>query len=254
MNHQRTLSLLGAIAVASSVSHAALIAHYTFESGTFTGTGTSLLVDDVTGNNHNLDSNGTNSVVTDLDHGSVLSVTTSGMKVVGTGISTTAGASQTFAFWLKTTDSDGYVLDQQTSRAIVTVGGSTGGDYGYYNGTWRDTATPVPVDGVWHHYAFVLDNPNDTMTVYLDGAPIAGITNYAITGGILDLNGAATQVLFGRYSWDNQGVKVGLWDDVRIYDEALDSTAIASLAAVPETSAALLGSLGALVLLRRRRS
>jgi len=128
-------SILG-LASAQSVN-AALIAEYTFDTGTYTGADDTLMVSDQAGSNNGTFSKTGSSVVVDAQRGSVLNVTGEG---TGGGmhstISTTAGGSLSYSVWIKTTDNDGYLIDDGgANRSIVSIGASTGDNHGYYNGT-----------------------------------------------------------------------------------------------------------------------
>ncbi|HYE18563.1 MAG TPA: LamG domain-containing protein [Tepidisphaeraceae bacterium] len=117
-----------------------------------------------------------------------------------------------------------------------------------------DSAAGLVATDTWAHVAGVIDIPNDTITIYLNGVAVA-------TSAAGDTFGAATAfpntlsnaVLFG--SNGGQGNRVdGLIDDGRIYNEALDASAIAAL--VPEPGVvglAAVAGLGALGRRRRRR-
>jgi len=77
------------------------------------------------------------------------------------------------------------------------------------------------------------------------------IVNIPVVGNTVhNLDGS--QVFFANNT-DNNGVKVGLFDDLQVYDHALSNTEVQALAAVPEPSSAALLGLGGIALILRRR-
>ena len=104
------------------------------------------------------------------------------------------------------------------------------------------------VTGGWNHIAFTLDN--GTFTSYLNGTQVASLT---YTGSLTTTDA----LVLGAGSTGGLDAFEGFLDEVAIYDTVLTSPEVAALAAggspIPEPSAALLGGLGALLLLRRRR-
>ena len=44
-----------------------------------------------------------------------------------------------------------------------------------YDGSWRDTSAII-INGYWHHIACVLDDPNDKVTIYVDGNNVHSYT------------------------------------------------------------------------------
>ena len=115
---------------------------------------------------------------------------------------------------------------------------SWGGGVDYSN-----VAAPGVTDGTWHHVAATYDG--NTKRIYLDGVEIG--SGKAV--GALNV-GAAN---FRIGSTNGAEYFLGVIDDVRVYDEALDQTAIAGLAAIPEPSSLALLGLGGLLVARRRR-
>ncbi len=113
-------------------------------------------------------------------------------------------------------------------------------------------------NSVWHMVAFVM-NANDKINdvdVYIDGTYTtrtdAAGTSRLINTAPGNVPGKIGEVGFGS-DQVNARAFTGLLDQVQIYNSALDATALNALA-VPEPSAALLGALGTLALLRRRRA
>lgn len=121
----------------------------------------------------------------------------------------------------------------------------------YYSGHWTDdwySESERVEPGVWHHVAWTNDSAGNQM-IYLDGDRIDVIP--ALQGGVpFDLNRDITiggPRGFNRFE--------GGIDDVRIYDELLDASTIATLSRpIPEPSSLLsLGILGAWLSIRRRK-
>lgn len=126
--------------------------------------------------------------------------------------------------------------------------------YGTGAGSAATGNTGVNSEGVWHQYA--LSILNGTTTLYVDGVAVS-------TSGALGTatTGALTQLYFGRGADFNSPTARG-WNgsiaDAQLYDQALTSGELATLFAnpgtvVPEPATAVLGGLGLLGLLRRRR-
>lgn len=126
----------------------------------------------------------------------------------------------------------------------------------YNAGAATSSATVGLNDGDWHHVAVVWDG--STASFYLDGAAYGTAAPGALaTGSEIGLTiGGDTRaggVLTETSTQTPNRYLTGDLDDVRVYDEALDAPQIAALAAVPEPATSVLGLLGALGLLRRRR-
>ena len=109
---------------------------------------------------------------------------------------------------------------------------------------------------VWRHYAGVYDQAAGTRQLYIDGVLDSGVN---VTG---ETSGWAQP----RFEWlvsggrDNGGsinaFSRVMLDDIRIYDESLDTAAIRQLAGLvpePGTFGLILLGMGGLVGLRRRR-
>ncbi|NWK54474.1 PEP-CTERM sorting domain-containing protein [Verrucomicrobiaceae bacterium N1E253] len=251
---KKTIISLGAFSLFTLGGQAALIAEYTFENGTFTGAGAGMTINDQSGNNYTGTISGGGltgtTVVVDGERGNVINVTSESGGTMSVGIDSNTGE-RTYAFWLKTTDHNGYVFDNQSPRNIAGMGNgsSSSNSYlDYYDGTaWRTSSVGVNVDNAWHHYAYVLSGT--TATFYVDGSEAGSVTISDVDA----LSSSQTQMFFGRYS-ASAGIKTGSWDDVQLYDNALTAQEVAALAAVPEpTSTALIGLGGLSLILRRRR-
>lgn len=110
-------------------------------------------------------------------------------------------------------------------------------------------------NGAWHHVAWTVSGT--TFSLYVDGV-LSG-TPSTLTPDFLE-SGEAEIFRIGALARNGDGdFYTGLLDDVQIYSGALTGTEVSTLfsnpgTAIPEPRAALLGGLGLLALLRRRRA
>lgn len=109
-------------------------------------------------------------------------------------------------------------------------------------------STTIPVIGTWYHVAAVGDAVAGTLKLYVNGAEVGSIGGFT---GLFDPAGNTTWTLGRGQFGGNAGDQLrGQLDEVRFSDVALTP---AQFLYVPEPSVALLGGLGVLGLLRRRR-
>lgn len=125
----------------------------------------------------------------------------------------------------------------------------------YWSGHWGDdlnSGTTTTDPGNWHHVTWT--NSAGTQEIFVDGVSVASGPGGGASADNGNPNDALT-VLIGTSG--NGGSFAGALDDVRIYDEVLDGTAINGLvdiAKIPEPSGvALMGLAGIGLILRRRR-
>lgn len=165
-----------------------------------------------------------------------------------------SGTSYTVAFWAKRADA---------SKDWDMVAGQRGGDNFFMalaNITqvegmrWRSSSTAsnrqadfqFDQDTDWHHYAVV--GSGTTVSLYYDGELLATATDM-LTGMIIDTIGQGHTN--SGFAFDGQ------IDELWIFEDALNATQVSNLMTfnniIPEPGVSLLGTLGILVMLRRRR-
>ena len=150
--------------------------------------------------------------------------------------------SSTLSLWFKTSINDANLRTIFTARDFATNSydiytingvirlaheGNLGGN-GVVNGTTTVT------DGQWHHMAVVLNNSAGTLNIYLDGSTTADITLTFTSNASLSLFGS--QSAFGALPNANIRYFNGSIDQVRIFNKALSSSEVTTLAAESNTS------------------
>ena len=79
--------------------------------------------------------------------------------------------------------------------------------------------------GVWTHLAFVFDHANNLLTFYANGAVLGTVTVTAA------LKGTADPLIIGQQNVAGYSFPMnGLLDDLRLYNRALSSSEVSSLA------------------------
>ncbi|MEN6308733.1 MAG: LamG domain-containing protein, partial [Anaerohalosphaeraceae bacterium] len=228
----KTMSVMLVVLAMTSASHAALVAHWTFDEA-----GGSAL--DSTGNNFHGTIVGT---VTQGQAGQIGGAYAfSGAGWVDFGVGTVTSQIQnlpiTISYWVKTTVKTGtrcavWMGKRGTDSQYLQTGMKNGNANAAYRNpdfdtaaAWKDRgATATEADGAWHHIVAVY--PDATVRhVYVDGvlAASAAITQAYFTG--------TDQVAVGS---NNRRTSLtdpfdGLIDDVQIWDEALGAGAVAAI-------------------------
>ena len=128
----------------------------------------------------------------------------------------------------------------------------TGGRSGLGTGTFRNVTSDVVSLNLnqWYSLGTVIDYANDTIQIFLNGVDIVSGSEAAVFADLATPDTNSQLAMIGN----NGGTApafTGDLDNTRIYNDN-QSANIAALS-IPEPSTALLGALGALALLRRRR-
>ena len=170
------------------------------------------------------------------------------------------GHSANSIFWLGTTGGSARFVLQMNDLTDLRAGGRrTGSESVPFNtdlvagtnitGTSNTETDPLTL-GQTYHVAATADYLTGFVTIYLNGASIASRQIEA-----WDPYGSTADEDFVIRLGSNTGggeVFNGVLDDLRVYNNALSASEVAALA-VPEPSIALLGAIGAIGLVRRRR-
>lgn len=118
---------------------------------------------------------------------------------------------------------------------------------GYGGGPGLTTNSAGEIDfSAWNHIALTLDSANNQSILYLNGVQTA--TSTWAAGETFNILQLGSQFGAGVRASPNASI-----DEVKIYDETLDSAAIANLSAVPEPSSTVLIGIGGIALILRRR-
>jgi hypothetical protein len=157
--------------------------------------------------------------------------------------------------------SEGWTIFYENGRLIYRMSVGGGG-----NDLRAAVNTTITNDSNWHHAALVIDPVNGVIEGYLDGAAATDVGFGGPPDGtyIPDADGVANgeSLMLGVRSSGGFQFRGDL-DDVAIWDESLDSTAISGIyqngllgvgVGIPEPSSVLMLSLGLLGLMRRRRN
>ncbi len=169
-----------------------------------------------------------------------------------------SGTPYTFSFWARkaagdtgnAADFDMVIGDRSTTNFFIALGDSNLSIPGL---RWRSAGTTadrqadftVARDNNWHQYAIVASGT--TISFYMDGAFVASDLN--------NLTGFQWNTIGEAYPNTSDFDFNGQIDEMWIFNEALDATAISSLYqnnAVPEPSALLLSAAGLGIALCRR--
>ncbi|MDC0270086.1 LamG domain-containing protein [bacterium] len=172
----------------------------------------------------------------------------------------------TMEAWINTRAGSGTVLSNDAGGwnddAIIGMspeGGISGVAAGEF-GISQQSAPGGPRDGVgatvasdeWHHVAMTGSASDSTMSVYIDGVLIASDTSPNVNFNF----GTSAGLFIGSKRVTADSLFDGLIDEVAVYDSVLSTSDLAARAnfnPIPEPTSAILGGMGALILLRRRR-
>ncbi|WP_346286152.1 LamG domain-containing protein [Zoogloea sp.] len=128
---------------------------------------------------------------------------------------------------------------EQSGSFVEWLSQGQSGGPGFYIGTspsggirvgdnWTPGASPTPA-GVLAHYALVVDASSNLSTLYIDGINVANVAIAIGTGS----GGSPTRL--GRQFDPADEFFNGSMDELRIFDGALDDSAVAALANPPPT-------------------
>jgi len=251
-------ALLSGLAAVLSLAplHAAVFAHYSFDSDYTDSSGNNrhgTLTDAGTLGNSGI----TTTVGSYAFGGGGLNLSADRDYVdLGATSSFSSGNPYTFTFWARQTmgdtgnaaDWDMVIGDRSSSNFFIALNDVTGAGL-----RWRGAGTVAERqadftftrDYDWHHYAIVASGT--TITLYMDGAVVGTDTG--------NLTGFQWNTIGEAYPNTNDFDFNGQIDEVWIFNEALDAPAISSLRqlnTVPEPSALLLSAAGLGLALRRR--
>ena len=180
---------------------------------------------------------------------------------IGTGTDYNVGTGDfTFEFWFKTNGSSAAhpILLAKSSYATSDLGwGASIEDHnrdyiggGVAPGTGGTTGELIPedvVNGIWHHFAMVLDRSSAEVRGYLDGEHRVTDTWGAAAA---DVTNAQSTYIGRRDGSTIPGHFVGWIDEVRITQAALQPSQLLNV--IPEPSTALLLGIGLSALAVRR--
>lgn len=149
---------------------------------------------------------------------------------------------------------------EQSGSFVEWLSQGQSGGPGFYIGTnpngvirvgdnWTPGVSPTPA-GVLAHYALIVDGSNNLSTLYIDGINVASATIAIGTGS------AGSPTRLGRQFDPADEFFNGSLDELRIYDGALDDSAVAALATplptkVPEPGGLALLSIALAAMLPR---
>ena len=243
-----TLSAIALIGI-STAAHGALITHFEFEAVS----GTTVADSSGLGNTGTLAGNATyaagfgggNSISLD---GLDATIRLSDATLVGNDDQTSVAAwvfggasnlSEATTWWWGAGNTDGSGRIQQVHlpwNDSKVYWRAPGGQISY-------TSSGTESAGGWNHWAFTKNGTTGDIKIYLNGAEVGsgtGAGSTTVAASWLGSQGGTSRF------WE------GFVDDFRVYNHELSASEVAALA-VPEPSVALLGGLGLLGLLRRRK-
>jgi len=265
------VALLGCLALGAlgvTPGEAALLAQYQLEEAPTNGASLA----DSSGN-------GNGATLTSTTASSVAGVVGNGINFGSDGYASTVAAIAPSGAGERTIDTFFNPLSNggpQGQNAIFGYGNNTAGEYfqlTYENGAsqgtgadglflrhwggWIQFGSGLGLMDAWHHLA-VRVNPGATdfndVDVFLDGTALSVTAVSNASALSLGIATAETNLVIGASIANPLATRFnGSIDEFRIHDNALSNGEIAAQAAIPEPSAALLGALGLLALVRRKR-
>ncbi len=275
--NRKILSIAAGVCGLAMSSQAALVAHYKFDEeagatsaadelgGTAGAIGSAVVtgVPGISGSAYQFPNSTAQTSIVDMGNASFFP-------------SITVSNAITLSAWVKTTDTNNgrnvviYAGSDTVPNSYIDLGLSgQAPNTGAANGRLRPAgdsnitevfSTPTLVNNdEWRHLAVTIDLAVGSISLYVDGVPVAaqsplngtpafpGFNNFEI-GRLGRTGGSGVTDPFG-----------GLIDDVQVYDEALSATQIQFLfnnpgVAIPEPGSLVLAGLGLLSLARRRRA
>ncbi len=180
---------------------------------------------------------GNAAITSDATRGQVLSIDGDGDAVQITGTYNNP-ANVTFAAWVNLASADTFAADVISlgDRVALSLDDSTVGLQGFF----YESGPPPPgafhsvssidniilAGGGWNHIAYVLDDTNNTHSIFLNGIEVASSS----TGASIGYNTGFDTFIGSHGDGDPDYDLNGLIDDARIYDRALSKDEIVALA------------------------
>ena len=260
------LTAVGLAVALPAATYGALVSHYTLDD-----TSTGIAVDSVNGNNA-IWQNGTNTNLANTSGqiGGAADLTDAGGAAANNffqmSLPQLVGANGiSISLWInnRNQSSSGYNGIFMTR----TFNGATNNSWGLaienngderfdsrVNGPGIDSPNGLLADdGNWKHLVLVWDGVNSTHTQYVNGVETA--TGASIAGPIVGPDSGPWYIGYDSCCGGNRDFD-GAIDDIMVFDNSLSTGEVDSIyqaGVVPEPSSSLLGLLGGLLLLRRRR-
>ena len=267
MTMKHMLALIGAAStVSAGLGNAALVAHYKFDEGS----GTTAL-DSAGGDQNATQNQGTIGWTGSGKIGGALDLPGTASLQAADAIGAGATA-YTISLWVNMDDTPGYdgIYSARSENMGINVeGGSSAnlhGDFRYDNhpgggSQGVDSANGSLVVGTWHHMAITWA-ADKSGSIYLDGLNVGSqpASSAAIYDGHLSTWNIGDDPCCGGRELNAQLDDLAVWDEklsdadiLAIFNGGNNGLDAPTALTVPEPSSALLGLVGALGLLRRRR-
>jgi hypothetical protein len=268
MRKRLLLPTLAASLLTAASSNAALVSLYTLDD-----TSGGVAVDSVGGNDATWQNGSTNLANAAGQMGGAANMTDSGAGTANNYfqmmLPELIGANAlSISAWVNNDGNNGYTGVVMTR----TFNGATNNSWGVaiepdasswhfdsrVNGPGIDSpAGTIPIDGNWSHLVLVWDGNASTHTQYLNG--VQSNSGASIAGPIAGPNSGPWYIGYDDCCGGGRDFD-GLFDDISIWDHALSASEVSTIynngvagVGVPEPGVTVLGLLGGLLLLRRRR-